>query len=131
MSDVRQPSAYPVAPVMLALAGVIGAAGVALSAVASHSSVGNLLEPAARMLLAHAPVCLFLSLVMGRGSPKIFAGIALAVLCGLLLFCGDLIARAWWGVRLFPFAAPVGGGLLIMAWVGLAGAGLALLLRSR
>jgi len=116
---------------MLVAAGLAGAAGVALAAGASHAAAGVLLEPASRMLLAHAPLYLFLAFALRWGPRAIFAGIGLVLTLGLLLFCGDLLARAVAGARLFPFAAPLGGSLLILTWVGVAGAGLAWFRRSR
>jgi uncharacterized membrane protein YgdD (TMEM256/DUF423 family) len=32
------------------------------------------------------------------------------------LFCGDLTARVFGGSRLFAFAAPAGGSLMILGW---------------
>jgi uncharacterized membrane protein YgdD (TMEM256/DUF423 family) len=120
----RGPTAVP-----LVLAGLSGLFGVGLSAAATHSPAGALLDPAARMLLAHAPVFLFLSRAAGltpRGAGTAICWIAAV---GLALFSGDLCARAFLGQRLFAFAAPLGGGLLILAWAGIAFAGLAVLLQ--
>jgi uncharacterized membrane protein YgdD (TMEM256/DUF423 family) len=44
---------------------------------------------------------------------------------GSVLFAGDLSARAFVGHRLFPMAAPIGGTILIAAWLALAVAALA------
>ena len=38
------------------------------------------------------------------------------MILGIGLFAGDLAARVWLGGRLFPFAAPLGGGLTIASW---------------
>ncbi|WP_349360760.1 DUF423 domain-containing protein [Stappia sp.] len=116
---------------MLLLAGLAGAAGVALAAGASHAAAGALLEPASRMLLVHAPLYLFLAFALRWRPRSIFAGIGLVLTLGLLLFCGDLLARAFAGTRLFPFAAPLGGSLLILTWVGVAAAGLAWFRKTR
>jgi uncharacterized membrane protein YgdD (TMEM256/DUF423 family) len=43
---------------------------------------------------------------------------------GAVLFSGDIVLRAFTAHRLFPFAAPSGGFILIAAWLGLAGAAL-------
>nr|WP_256371441.1 DUF423 domain-containing protein [Stappia sp. ES.058] len=100
-----------------------------MSAAATHSPAAALLDPAARMLLAHASLFLFLSLA-GDLSPRV-AGTAICWIAavGLALFCGDLSARAVFGTRLFAFAAPLGGSLLILAWAGLAFAGVAALVQ--
>ncbi|WP_367210620.1 DUF423 domain-containing protein, partial [Mesorhizobium sp.] len=45
---------------------------------------------------------------------------SLALLVGLLLFSGDLLARDFLGSRLFPMSAPIGGTLLIVGWLAIA-----------
>jgi uncharacterized membrane protein YgdD (TMEM256/DUF423 family) len=91
-----------------------GAGGVALSALAAHAGGGNL-ATAASMLLAHAPALLALGLA-GR---RALALAALPLVLGVLLFCGDLIARHYLGGRLFPYAAPAGGIALIGGWLAI------------
>ncbi|MGC2124531.1 MAG: DUF423 domain-containing protein, partial [Xanthobacteraceae bacterium] len=49
---------------------------------------------------------------------------------GAVLFSGDIALRALAGHRLFPFAAPTGGFILIAAWLALAIAALAALVRN-
>jgi uncharacterized membrane protein YgdD (TMEM256/DUF423 family) len=113
----------------LVAAGLSGLAGVALSAAAAHSAAADLLDPAARMLLFHAPAFLALAVLVparGRGGGMVrrvlaVAGIALGL--GLLLFCGDLCARTLLGHRLFAFAAPLGGTLLMSGWLAVLLAG--------
>lgn len=121
----------PLAPraLPLVLAGLSGLLGVGLSAAATHSPAGALLDPAARMLLAHAPLFLFLSLATGLTPRGAGTAICWIAALGLTLFCGDLCARAFLGQRLFAFAAPLGGSLLILAWASVALAGLAVLSR--
>ena len=105
---------------MVGLAGLSGAAGVALSAAAAHAG-GAFIGTAASMLLMHAPALLAIGL-LGANRVLNAAGWVLAV--GLVLFCGDLLARDLLGSRLFPFAAPIGGTLLIAGWLGIAAAAL-------
>lgn len=101
----------------LTIAGALcGAAGVALSAAAAHAGGGNV-ATAATMLLAHAPALLAVGLA-GRGRALPLAGLVL--LAGVLLFCGDLLARHWLGGRLFPLAAPAGGVAMIGGWLAIA-----------
>lgn len=116
------------------LGGLTGAGGVGLSAAATHSAATELLRPAAEMLLFHAPLFLSLSLLFiwrGRGLPAgvlaMGTGALFVLVAGLALFCGDLLFRAYGGARLFPFAAPLGGSLLIAAWLGVILTGVALL----
>ena len=102
------------------LGGLAGAAGVGLSAAAAHAGGANL-GTAASFLLVHAPALLAIGWLGGRVAA--FGGYGLAG--GLLLFCGDLVLRDLAGHRLFPFAAPAGGTLLIAAWLTLAGSAFA------
>lgn len=100
--------------------GLGGAAGVALSAVAAHEGGGNV-GTAASFLLAHAPAFLAIGLIGGN---RVLKGGGAVLLLGLVLFCGDLLARHYVGPRLFPMAAPTGGTLLIAGWLGIAGSAL-------
>jgi uncharacterized membrane protein YgdD (TMEM256/DUF423 family) len=102
--------------ILVLLAGVAGAAGVALSAMAAHQGGGNL-ATAAQFLLFHAPALLAIGLA-ARGRILIIAGFALAL--GLALFAGDLALRALAGQRLFAMAAPAGGSVMIIAWLAIA-----------
>ncbi len=94
-------------------AGICGAAGVALSAAAAHQGGGNL-ATAAQFLLLHAPALLAIGLLGGWIALR--AGGAVLLL-GVLLFSGDLIMRHYVGEKLFPFAAPAGGTLMIAGWI--------------
>jgi uncharacterized membrane protein YgdD (TMEM256/DUF423 family) len=49
---------------------------------------------------------------------------------GAGLFAADVAARAYLGGQLFPFAAPAGGTILILAWLFLIAAALAALRSS-
>jgi uncharacterized membrane protein YgdD (TMEM256/DUF423 family) len=96
--------------------GLAGAAGVALSAAAAHRG-GAFIGTAANFLLMHAPVFLAVGLA---GANRCLRIASLVLLAGLLLFCGDLLARDFLGSRLFPMSAPIGGTLLIGGWVAIA-----------
>ena len=106
-------------PLILLLAGLIGAAGVALAALATHMG-GALLGPASAMCLAHAPA--MLALVAGYRSIRTagLAGLLMAI--GTLLFAGDLVLKQVYGMGLFPMAAPTGGIAMMLGWLT-AGAG--------
>jgi len=97
-------------------AGLCGAAGVGLSAVAAHAG-GAFTGTAASFLLAHAPAFLAIGLL---GSNHMLRIGGLMLLVGLVLFCGDLLSRDFLGTRLFPMAAPTGGTLLIAGWLVIA-----------
>lgn len=106
---------------LAALAALMGAAGVALAALAAHADGGELAKTASLFLMLHAAALLGLSAHarFGEGARGLLiAGFALAG--GAILFSGDLAARAFFGARLFPFAAPIGGSLMILAWLALA-----------
>ena len=116
---------------LIALAGLMGAAGVALAAVAAHLAPGAGLDSAAYMLLFHAAAVLGGAALVQQNVP--WRPLALIVLAawvlGAGLFSGDIAIRALAGYRLFPMAAPTGGLLLIGAWLGLAAAAAAAMLR--
>ena len=73
------------------------------------------------MLLMHAPALLALGL-FAPGRVLRLAGFVL--LAGLSVFSGDLLMREFAGFRLFPMAAPIGGSLMIVGWLGTAASGL-------
>lgn len=106
--------------VLIAAAGLSGALGVGLSAMASHAGGSNI-ATAGSFLVMHAPALLALSL-LARNRLAFIAGLVLVA--GLALFAGDLVMRERMGRALFPMAAPIGGGGLILGWVLVAAAGL-------
>ncbi|CCV13185.1 DUF423 domain-containing protein [Mesorhizobium sp. STM 4661] len=106
--------------ILLFAGGLCGAAGVALSAAAAHLG-GAFVSTAASFLLMHAPVFLAVGLV---GANRILRTGSLILLVGLVLFCGDLLARDFLGSRLFPMLAPIGGTLLIAGWLVMAASAL-------
>ncbi|WP_423065292.1 DUF423 domain-containing protein [Devosia sp. CN2-171] len=105
---------------LLVIAGLFGALGVAAAARASHAGDDNL-GIAANFLLLHAPVLIGLSL-MAANRLALAAGIVIAV--GVAVFAGDLALRSFAGNPLFPMAAPIGGGAMILGWVLVAGSGI-------
>ncbi|HLX13693.1 MAG TPA: DUF423 domain-containing protein [Bradyrhizobium sp.] len=118
-------------PILIALAGLMGAAGIMLAAAGAHVAPGSGLDSAAYMLLFHAAAMLGGAALMQQG--VLWRPLAIAVLSawvlGAALFSGDIALRAFAAHRLFPFAAPSGGFLLIAAWLALAVAAVAALLR--
>jgi len=112
--------------ILIALAGAMGAAGVVLAAAGAHVAPGAGLDSAAYMLLLHAAAVLGGAALAQQG--LLGRPLALAVLAGFVLgaalFSGDIALRAFTAHRLFPFAAPSGGFILIAAWLGLAVAAL-------
>lgn len=107
--------------VLIAFAGVMGATGIMLAAAGVHVAPGAGLDSAAYMLLFHAAAVLGGAALVQQGilwRPLAFvvlAGFAL----GATLFSGDIALRALAAHRLFPFAAPSGGFILIASWLAL------------
>jgi len=112
---------------LLALAGLMGAAGVVLTAAGAHGKPGAGLDSAGYLLLIHA-----VAIVAGAAALRhglLLRPLGLTVLVGFCvgasLFAADVAARAYLGGRLFPFAAPSGGIILILSWLVLIAAALA------
>ena len=120
--------------VLWILLGLLGLAGVALGAYASHGTSfpdayhQDIFEIAVRYHLVHLSA-LGLAALLGSLVPQMArrAGIAGALfLAGMALFCGSLYAK---GIGLGDFTnptAPTGGFLLMAGWLALAWAGLGL-----
>ena len=112
--------------ILIALAGLMGAAGIVLAAAGAHIAPGAGLDSAAYMLLFHAAAVVGGAALVQQGA--LWRPLALAVLAawllGAILFSGDIALRAFTAHRLFPFAAPSGGFILIAAWLALAAAAL-------
>ncbi|MEI2387310.1 DUF423 domain-containing protein [Breoghania sp. JC706] len=100
--------------------GLAGAAGVALSAAAAHVDGSDFVRSAAAIALAHAPLLILLSLPGTRRIIALPVLPALMTTLGTMLFCGDMVTRAFLDFSLFPYAAPTGGSLLILGWLATA-----------
>jgi uncharacterized membrane protein YgdD (TMEM256/DUF423 family) len=100
-------------------AALLGAGGVALAALSTHADGGDLGKTASQFLILHAGAILGVSAHARVASSRglWLAGAALGL--GTLLFSGDLTSRAFSGARLFPLAAPIGGSLIMLAWIAL------------
>jgi uncharacterized membrane protein YgdD (TMEM256/DUF423 family) len=118
--------------ILIALAGLMGAAGVVLLAAGAHAAPGAGLDSAGQMLLFHAAAVIAAAAAVTQG--LLFRPLALAAAIGLILgavlFSGDIAMRAFAGHRLFPMAAPTGGFVLIASWVGVAAAAVIALTRG-
>lgn len=117
--------------ILLILAGLMGACGVILAAAAAHAAPTAGLDSAAYMLLFHAAAVLGGTALAQQA--VLWRPLALVVLiawvAGAALFAGDVAMRAFAGHRLFAYAAPAGGTILIAAWLVLAIAAFAGLLQ--
>jgi len=108
--------------IIVILAGVMGADGVILAAIAAHQGDAATLVPASSMLLFHATAMLAVVALSERGILSTKGGLATAFgfFVAAAMFAGDLSLRHFAGHGLFPLAAPIGGTLLIVSWIALA-----------
>jgi uncharacterized membrane protein YgdD (TMEM256/DUF423 family) len=104
---------------LIALAGVMGAAGIMLTAAGAHSRPGVGLDSAGYLLVLHALAVI--TGVMAARQGLILRPLGLAVIWGFVvgagLFAADVTMRVYLGTRLFPMAAPTGGMIMILAWI--------------
>jgi uncharacterized membrane protein YgdD (TMEM256/DUF423 family) len=118
--------------ILIVLAGLMGASGIALAAAGAHAAPHAGLDSAAYMLLFHAAAVLGGAALAQQGllwRPLILA-VLIAWVVGAALFSGDIALRAFSGHRLFAMAAQTGGVVLIAAWLAPAVAAVGALLRS-
>jgi uncharacterized membrane protein YgdD (TMEM256/DUF423 family) len=116
--------------ILIVLAGLMGASGIALAAAGAHAATNAGLDSAAYMLLFHAAALLGGAALVQQGllwRPLMLA-VLVAWVVGAALFSGDVALRAFAGHRLFAMAAPTGGIILIAAWLALAAAAIGALL---
>ena len=111
---------------LIALAGVMGAAGIVLAAAGAHGKPGTGLDNAGYLLLIHATA--IVAVAVAAQQHVIQRPLGLVVLWGFVLgaglFAADVSARAYLGGRLFPFAAPAGGTIMLLSWLVLIAAAL-------
>ncbi len=112
---------------LIVLAALMGAAGVALAAASAHGADAGRLAPASSMLLFHASAVLAAVLLGERGLVGATLGhlAAPALALGPILFATDITVRHFAGHALFPMAAPTGGTITVLAWLLLGAAALA------
>lgn len=103
----------PLERVAIAIAGVLGASGVAAAAASSHAGAA-LLGPYSLIALTHAPAILALALAP---LPRIFNWALIGLAAGAALFCADLAVRYFAGASPLPLLAPIGGMTLIGGWL--------------
>lgn len=111
---------FPIA-FLASLAGLYGAAGVALAAAAAHIAGGGSAATAANFLLFHAGALAALATAASttrRPLPLCIAAGLVAL--GTAMFSGDLAARGLGGVSLVRMMAPTGGVLMIAGWLAAA-----------
>lgn len=102
------------------VAGLYGAAGVALAAAGAHVSSTTIVTTAAYFLLFHAGALLALSALAVQRQLR-FALLGGALIAGgNFVFSGDLALRGLKNIVLVHMAAPTGGFLMIAGWLLLA-----------
>jgi len=110
--------AFELKDLFVLVAGLMGMAGVALAAGASHGADPRLLGGASAMCLAHAPILLVLALNIQSLRTAKAAGLLLGL--GTILFAADLVTRHYTGNALFPMSAPIGGMIMMAGWLAVA-----------
>jgi uncharacterized membrane protein YgdD (TMEM256/DUF423 family) len=117
---------------LIALAALMGAAGVMLLAAGAHAAPGAGLDGAGQMLLFHAAAAVAAAGALHQGllSRPLGSAAAIGFVVGAVLFSADIAMRAFAGHRLFPYAAPSGGVILIVSWLVLCAAAIVALART-
>lgn len=106
--------------ILVALSGLLGAAGVALAASAAHVEDSTALRAAAELAMVHAVAGIAVSLVAGRSGlrfPTLWAIAAYGLVLGAGVFTAAVAGGVLADIRV-PMVAPVGGSLTIMSWLG-------------
>lgn len=117
---------------VLAAAGLAGAAGVSLAAIAAHRLESPSLATAATMLMIHAAAVVGLVAVgLRMAQPKVWTIVASVMLASAVLFSGAVSYQAFMGEPIIKGAAPLGGTTLIVSWVAVAILGIRDALRAR
>lgn len=132
METVSNSASHGALFAVLGVAGLFGAAGVALAAVAAHRVQSPALVTAATMLMIHAVAVVAICAVAQRApasAPWLVA--AVLMLLAVALFSGDITLNALAERHLFPRAAPIGGSLLILSWLAVAGVAIMQYVRHR
>ena len=104
--------------IIVVVAALLGAAGVAAAAGATHSGDQALLGPLALVALTQAPA--LIALAAYQPPFRLMRSAAVVIALGAMLFSADLAMRHFTGAPLFPHAAPIGGTMLIAGWLVLA-----------
>ena len=99
--------------IAIAIAGILGATGVAAAAASSHAGAA-LLGPYSLIALTHAPALLALALAP---LPRLFKAALAVIALGATVFCIDLGVRYLFGSPPVRMLAPIGGVSLVAGWL--------------
>lgn len=107
---------------LILISALLGASGVALAAGAAHIKDSAALMSASQLLMVHAGAGLGLAALANRdlGRALWLTVASFALQAGVILFSLDMVWRVFLDNRLFPYAAPIGGSTIILAWLALA-----------
>jgi uncharacterized membrane protein YgdD (TMEM256/DUF423 family) len=106
---------FTAARALSALACLMGAGGVIAAAAAAHLATDTRMGAASQILMVHAAASLALAT---RAAESRIILLSTALLqAGAMLFSADMTVRTLAGHPLFPSAAPIGGTILILAWL--------------
>jgi uncharacterized membrane protein YgdD (TMEM256/DUF423 family) len=106
---------------ILVTAALLGATSVIIAAAARHMGGDNdIIQTALHYHQLHNIVLLALGLYALSHPGKAVGISALLFIAGVLIFSGSLYALALTGIAALGYATPVGGTLLIGAWLSLA-----------
>ncbi|MGP8233338.1 MAG: DUF423 domain-containing protein [Methylovirgula sp.] len=112
--------------IIVGIAALAGAAGVAEAAASAHVIADPLLKTASNFLIVNATAVIALSAFAQasheRGLFLLGAGV---LLLGTLLFGGELTVHVFVTHKSLPLVAPIGGSLTILGWLIAAAAGIA------
>lgn len=102
---------------ILAWAGLAGAAGVGLSAAAAHKVDSPALGTAATILTLHAAAAVAIFAIAVRSAkPRLWGAAAVLMLLAASLFSGEIAFHTFTGNASFQFVAPIGGSGMILSW---------------
>jgi uncharacterized membrane protein YgdD (TMEM256/DUF423 family) len=111
---------------ILAWAGIAGAVGVALAAVAAHRVDSPALATAATMLTLHVAAAVgIIAVGMQVPRPRLWQAAGLLMLFSASLFSGEIALHTLTGNAAFQMLAPVGGTLMIASWLAVSGLAIA------
>jgi uncharacterized membrane protein YgdD (TMEM256/DUF423 family) len=117
---------------LIAVAGLLGGAGVALAATAAHVNGADALRAAAELAMVHAAAAIGLTAVAGQSRrPWLWNAIAGVMLLGAVLFVASVSLGVLADLRPLPMLAPLGGSLTILTWLAVGVAGLMEWMSSR
>ena len=96
---------------------LLAGAGVALAAYAAHVNGDERLHTASLFMLLHGVGMIAIMAYGWAGKTRTLGPGALLLGLGTALFAADLVSLSLQGHALFPYAAPIGGTSMILAWL--------------